>query len=251
VTTRPKAAPPPDRTPRVRRPSGAEGGWHIAQSNRTTLGDRHGRHAAVSSWAASSTPATDDEAAEFERALADVPLLQGEAVAALRGIQFEASKRPTSDEMGPPPMGKACDQRYSSATTPALYLCSATTPEDSEAAIRREVAVDVGRQLWVQQFSVSLVDLRVADFSVGAHDPYSYLNLVFDFAERTGSRGTAFSRTVGALVAATFDGMRVAGVQGWATPTGDGFAYANLVLFKPYGRWESWLDRSWPPKPTS
>ena len=89
----------------------AEGGWHRAQTNRSTWGDRHGRGENVRSWREAPDPASHSECAVFEKALVASPLVRAFSLAALRAIAFPSAENPLSSGMGPPPARYASDQR--------------------------------------------------------------------------------------------------------------------------------------------
>jgi hypothetical protein len=130
----------------------------------------------------------------------------------------------------------APQNRYNEAGKPALYLCT-----DSSA---------VGRELpglsnvWIQQFSVPVETLRIADLrSPEANDRQLLASLLW-FAELAGAEGHCsqdFSRFVASMISKQFDGMLVSGVRGDSS-----FYYSNLVLFRPDDKWREWLSSELP-----
>lgn len=94
---------------------------------------------------------------------------------------------------------------------------------------------------YVQRYRLPLDKLRIADFTDWPTD--HLVTAVFSKAEECnvmdrGTKSYLFSQTVAELVAGHFDGMRVPGVRG--VPKAH---YSNVVIFKPYPHWPSWLER--------
>jgi hypothetical protein len=156
---------------------------------------------------------------------------------------------PQSFEFGPAPPEHVQSGRYNDVGVPVLYLSAVETLSGAERAVTGERgAVENGHDLWMQQFVIPLGSLRIADFTVAALDPTSYLNAVLQHAEwhqdlgDARTRGSAFSRAVAAMVARRFDGMKVAGVRGLRSwNSHEGYSYSNFVVFEPREQWRAWL----------
>ena len=98
------------------------------------------------------------------------PFLEKEATC-FRGVPFHEDFVPRSDNMGPPSDGNTvATGRYNHDAKRVLYL------SDSEAGVAREVEHGANHIIWVQEFTLKLDDLRIADFHPSVE---SLLNHVF------------------------------------------------------------------------
>jgi hypothetical protein len=151
-----------------------------------------------------------------------------------RGQSLKRDSRPTSDRLGPPPVGRPCpENRYNRADEGVLYCCT------SEGGVAREVTIGAGNELYLQAYKIPLQQLRIADFTDAALDPL--LNGVFEIAESCMVEGRGpdsydFSQFVAELVAGSFDGMMVPGVRGDRA-----LRYSSVVIFRPHPRWREWV----------
>jgi len=173
-------------------------------------------------------------ASEFQDCVRCAMCIEGSILACYRGRRPEDGKLLSSDEMGPPPVGKPCAaNRYNRRNESVLYLC------DSKEGVVRELGPGPG--LHIQRYLLPLNQLRIADFARAGID--SLANAVFELAESCnvgewGPKSYGFSQGVAEIVAEHFDGMRIPGVRGDRV-----LHYSNVVIFQPYPDWVHWLDR--------
>lgn len=140
--------------------------------------------------------------------------------------------------MGPPdPSRRRINaDRYNRDGESVLYL------SENDGGVVRECKMgdaraDADRELWIQEYLIPASSLRIVDLSIG--DEETLINNVMWFAEHAGDDPNPtklFSRAIAELAARSFDGFLVRGTRG-----DDSFEYRNLVIFRPLGRWESWL----------
>jgi hypothetical protein len=163
--------------------------------------------------------------------------LSAASLLCFRGRRFAAGYAPSSEQMGPPPLSVARENRYNKPHESVLYLC------ESESAIVEEPIAGTG-PLWIQRFVLPIDRLVMADFSSLRAD--DFISKALWFAELAGNNDVAvqlcFSQLIASLVAQHFDGMRVPGVRG-----NKDSRYSNVVVFRAESRWRHWLEVDSPP----
>lgn len=173
-------------------------------------------------------------AKDFRSLISKAPRIDASLVCfRVRGIQ---GKPPRSDQMGPPPLDKKTNGgRYHRSGQHVLYLA------DSEDGVIREFCAQGSAGVpFIQRYMLPPDQLNIADLTKIPSD--HFVSQVFSKAEECnvegrGLQGYNFSQTIGELVAANFDGMRVPGVRGVTSER-----YSNIIIFRPFPNWPNWLE---------
>lgn len=183
--------------------------WQMiyGHTGRKVTGDE--AYAFAREWATQTTREdllSHDGAKEFRQMLSDVACVVDDFLLLSRGRCVDGVP-PTSQQMGPPPLGQETSGgRYDKPYHPVLYLSS------SEDGVRREFEQwNIHGTPYIQRYRLPMGKLRIADFIGGPPDHFA--TALFAIAEthkvegRGGRDSYVFSQTVAELVAEQFDGI--------------------------------------------